>query len=125
MEITITIPDVLASQAVAHRIPAETYVERLLGRIAAASEVPDRGRAVLRAELACDWEEYRKTGLHLDGGEVDGWLERLEAGESVEPPALHTWPPVRRSWCYDRRCGLSTGYSSDFPILANGGPVMK
>jgi len=28
MEITITIPDVLASQAGAHRIPAETYVER-------------------------------------------------------------------------------------------------
>ena len=63
MEITITIPELLASQAL------------------------DRER--LRGELAADWESYQTTGLHLEEAEVDDWLARLEAGEVAELPALH------------------------------------
>jgi predicted transcriptional regulator len=89
MEITITIPEVLATQAGAIGLPPEAYVERLLGKIASASLARSRDREDLSSELLADWEHYRSTGLHLDGDEVDAWLAQLEAGENVEPPALH------------------------------------
>ena len=89
MEITITIPEVLADQAGAIGLPPETYVERLLGKIADASLARSRDREDLSSELLADWEHYRSTGLHLDGDEVDTWLAQLEAGENAEPPALH------------------------------------
>ena len=44
----------------------------------------------LRKDLTDAWEEYQATGLHLTGEEVDEWLAKLEAGEDVEPPPLHT-----------------------------------
>jgi hypothetical protein len=89
MEITISIPDELVSAAQLSGLPAEAYVERLLGKIAAASAARSRDREQLRAELAADWDHYQSTGLHLDEDEVDGWLARLQTGENVEPPPLH------------------------------------
>ena len=79
----------LASQAGASGLPIEAYVERLLGKIAAASQTRSRDREHLRTQLLADWEHYQTTGLHLKDDEVDGWLARLEAGEDVEPPVLH------------------------------------
>jgi predicted transcriptional regulator len=89
MEITITIPEVLASQAGAIGLPTEVYVERLLVRIADAALARSQDRENLRRELMADWEHYQTTGLHLEEDEVDGWLAQLEAGENAEPPALH------------------------------------
>ena len=89
MEITITIPEALASKAQSSGMSAKAYVENLLDRVAAASAGQDRDRERLRRDLAADWEHYRATGLHLDGDEVDGWLARLEDGNCEEPPALH------------------------------------
>jgi predicted transcriptional regulator len=89
MEITISIPDELVSAAQSSGLPAEAYVELLLGRIAAASVARNRDREHLRAELDADWEQYQSTGLHLDEDEVDGWLAQIESGENVDPPALH------------------------------------
>ena len=64
MEITITIPEVLADQAWAIGLPTKAYVERLLGKIADASLVRSRNREDLRRELPTDWEHYQTTGLH-------------------------------------------------------------
>jgi len=64
MEITITIPEVLADQAGAIGLPTEAYVERLLGKIADAFLVRSRNREDLRRELPADWEHYQTTGLH-------------------------------------------------------------
>ena len=89
MEITITIPEVLADQAGAIGLPTEAYVERLLGKIADASLARSRNRDDLRRELLADWEHYQTTGLHLEDNEVDAWLAELEAGEDAKLPALH------------------------------------
>jgi predicted transcriptional regulator len=89
MEITISIPDELVSAAQSSGLPAEAYVERLLGRIAANAVARSRGREHLRAELEADWEQYQSTGLHLDEDEVDCWLAGLQDGDNAEPPALH------------------------------------
>jgi predicted transcriptional regulator len=35
------------------------------------------------------WEEYQATGLHCTGDEADAWLDKLAAGEDVEPPICH------------------------------------
>jgi hypothetical protein len=89
MEITISIPDELVSAAQSSGLPAEAYVERLLGRIASAAAARSRGRDQLRAELETDWEQYQSTGLHLDEDEVDGWLAGLQSGENGDLPPLH------------------------------------
>jgi hypothetical protein len=89
IEITITIPDELSSQASAKGVAAEAYVDQLPDRFAAASEARNQGREQLRDELQADWERYQSTGLHLDGDEVDGWLAGLEEGEAAETPSLH------------------------------------
>jgi len=89
MEITITIPEVLATQAGAIGLPTETYVERLLGKIVDASQARSRNREDLRNELLADWEHYQTTGLHLEDDEVDSWLAALEVGEDAKLPALH------------------------------------
>lgn len=46
-------------------------------------------RQSTREDAVRAWEEYRATGLHVTGAEVDAWLARLEAGEDVDPPAAH------------------------------------
>ncbi|WP_026363223.1 CopG family transcriptional regulator [Methylopila sp. M107] len=35
------------------------------------------------------WEAFEKDGLHLTGDEADTWLDRVAAGEDVDPPACH------------------------------------
>jgi hypothetical protein len=35
------------------------------------------------------WRAYQADGLHLSAEEADAWLEKLEAGDDVEPPACH------------------------------------
>ena len=89
MEITVHLPEALASKAKASGLPADVYVERLLDKLAAVSVDQDRDRQRLSGELAADWEHYQATGLHLDEQEVDGWLARLEEGHADDPPALH------------------------------------
>jgi hypothetical protein len=89
MEITIKIPESLASQALSMGLSVEAYVEEILDKIAEATQTRSRNRDQLRGELAADWEHYQTTGLHLEHAEVDGWLAQLEAGAEAELPALH------------------------------------
>ena len=89
MEITITVPDELATKAESNGLTPKVYIEKLLGRLAAVSTDPLRERAQLQDELRADWEDFRATGLHLDDDEVDAWLAGLEEGRFVAPPALH------------------------------------
>ena len=35
------------------------------------------------------WNEYQTTGQHVTMEEADDWLEKLEAGDDVEPPECH------------------------------------
>ena len=44
-------------------------------------------REALRKHLLETWEAYRTTGLHITAAEADAWLEQLEQGQDVEPPA--------------------------------------
>ena len=41
-------------------------------------------------DAEASWQHYKETGLHLTGDEVIAWLEELEKGNDVEPPACHT-----------------------------------
>jgi hypothetical protein len=86
MEITVTIPEVLASNAKLIGVPPDVYVTRLLNQFAVASA----GKGALARELRADWDDFKATDLHLDEDEVDNWLAQLEVGQFVEPPALHT-----------------------------------
>ena len=88
MEIRITVPDEIASLAAKAGLGTEDYVEQLLGKILASSS-REESQVRLREELLADWDHYLATGLHITDEEVDGWLTQLEAGEAVEPPALH------------------------------------
>ncbi len=47
-------------------------------------------RASIHQEALDSWEHYEATGLHVTGEEVFAWLDRLAAGEDVDPPACHT-----------------------------------
>ena len=46
-------------------------------------------REAFRQDTLRAWQEYRQTGLHLTGEEMDAWMARLEAGEDAELPACH------------------------------------
>ena len=56
----------------------EQYVER------------EEKRAQFARDADASWQHYKETGLHLTGEEVDAWLQQLEDGHDVEPPACHT-----------------------------------
>ncbi len=94
MEITITIPEELASRARSSGLAPDTYVERLLARIAAISAAQTNARDQLKDELLADWEHCQSTGLHLDEAEVDAWLAGLEQGHETDLPdcMLSAWP---------------------------------
>lgn len=51
------------------------------------------GRAEARAEMAREgdaaWAEYRRTGLHLTGDEIQDWLRNWGADENVGAPKCH------------------------------------
>jgi len=59
------------------REAVEQYVER------------EEARERLQQELQAAWAEYKATGLHVTGDEMNAWLARLEAGEDVDPPECH------------------------------------
>lgn len=60
------------------REAVEQYVER------------EEKREQFRQETLAAWEHFQTTGLHITGEEVDAWIERLKAGEDVDPPECHT-----------------------------------
>ena len=64
--------DVLLNEAVAQ------YVER------------EENRQFFIQDALDSWAEYQATGLHVTHAEVDAWLAKLEAGQSVPPPECHT-----------------------------------
>ena len=47
-----------------------------------------------RAQILRDgdeaFEDYLTTGLHLNGAEVDDWLQRTSSGEDLPFPQCHT-----------------------------------
>jgi predicted transcriptional regulator len=49
----------------------------------------EEAREQLLVDAQAAWDEYRATGLHASGDEVDAWMARLEAGEEADPPACH------------------------------------
>lgn len=55
----------------------ERYVER------------EERREAFRQDTLKAWEEYRTTGLHVSADEADAWLDQLEQGRDIEPPACH------------------------------------
>jgi hypothetical protein len=89
MEITITIPEVLASEARSSGLSPETYVERLLERFVAASADQERERERQRKRLPADWEQDRSGGLHLNEDAVDAWFAGLDEGKPKKSPTLH------------------------------------
>ena len=46
-------------------------------------------RESLRQEGIAAWEEYQRTGLHLTGDEVRGWMDQIRRGEKVPMPKCH------------------------------------
>jgi predicted transcriptional regulator len=55
----------------------EQYVER------------EERRQQLHQDALAAWEKYQATGQHVTDEEADAWLERLEAGDDLDPPATH------------------------------------
>lgn len=46
-------------------------------------------RAAFHADGAAAWRDFEADGLHLTEEEADAWLDRLAAGEDVDPPLCH------------------------------------
>ncbi len=46
-------------------------------------------RESFRQDAIKAWDEYQATGLHATLEEADTWLEKLEAGQDIEPPECH------------------------------------
>ena len=46
-------------------------------------------REALRREGIAAWEEYQRTGLHLTGDEVRGWIGKLRHGKKEPMPKCH------------------------------------
>ena len=49
----------------------------------------EEARQQLRNDALSAWADYQATSRHVAAEEADRWLERLEAGEDVAPPAPH------------------------------------
>lgn len=43
-------------------------------------------RESLRQEGIAAWEEFQRTGLHLTGDEVRGWIDQIRQGKKVPMP---------------------------------------
>jgi predicted transcriptional regulator len=43
-------------------------------------------REAFKQDALKAWEDYQRTGRHLTQEETSKWLEKLEAGEDLEPP---------------------------------------
>ncbi len=46
-------------------------------------------REAFRQDGLRAWADYQSTGQHVTDTEADAWLEKLEAGNDVEPPKCH------------------------------------
>lgn len=46
-------------------------------------------REAFRQDAIKAWADFQGTGLHATSEEADAWLEKLEAGQDVEPPECH------------------------------------
>ena len=46
-------------------------------------------REAFRQDAIKAWADFQETGLHATSEEADAWLEKLEAGQDVEPPECH------------------------------------
>ncbi len=46
-------------------------------------------REASRNDAIAAWNAYQATGSHVSMEEADRWLEKLETGGDVEPPACH------------------------------------
>lgn len=55
----------------------ESYVDR------------EEKREAWRQEGIAAWEEYQRTGLHLTGDEVRGWINQIRQGKKMPVPKCH------------------------------------
>lgn len=55
----------------------ETFIDR------------EEQRESLRQEGIAAWEEFQRTGLHLTGDEVRGWIDQIRQGKKVPMPKCH------------------------------------
>ena len=86
---SIKLDDAL-KERVQHLAEARRRTSHWIMREAIAQYVErEEKREAFKREALQAWEDYRRTGLHLTGEEVDAWLAKLEAGEDAEPPACH------------------------------------
>ena len=46
-------------------------------------------REAFRQDAIKAWNDYQATGLHVSQEEADGWLDKVEAGDDIEPPKCH------------------------------------
>ena len=46
-------------------------------------------REAWRQEGIAAWEEYQRTGLHLTGDEVRGWIDQIRQGKKAPMPKCH------------------------------------
>jgi Predicted transcriptional regulator len=46
-------------------------------------------RESLRQEGIATWEEFQRTGLHLTGDEVRGWIAQIRQGKKAPMPKCH------------------------------------
>jgi predicted transcriptional regulator len=46
-------------------------------------------REAFRRDTLKAWESFRESGLHVTADEADAWMDQLEQGNDVEPPACH------------------------------------
>lgn len=47
-------------------------------------------REAFKRDVVRAWEEYRRTGLHLTGEEMDRWMASLGTDHELPPPRCHT-----------------------------------
>jgi predicted transcriptional regulator len=91
-----------AGRPVAIKIDADIK-ERLMRLAAARHRTPhglmreaisqyvqrEEKRESLRHDAIKVWDEYQSTALHATLEETDAWLEKLEAGQDIEPLECH------------------------------------
>jgi len=49
----------------------------------------EEAREALKSNAQAAWTEYKKTGLHLTGPEVMGWLDTWGEDDEGPPPECH------------------------------------
>lgn len=79
--------------------PTQDEVARLMAlqaeswrRIDAMPDTEERRakREAFQQDAVRAWEEYRRTGLHVTGEEMDRWMASLGTDHELPPPECHT-----------------------------------